>query len=518
MTTGTSTARSWTPASPPRPQPCEVPPRTSQDVALEVVGDVDLSTAAALEDRLERAGQATGGTVVVDLSRVVFIDCHGVDVLIAARTRLGSRLVLRAPAPVVTRLLELTGTAHHFEDPSTGDGTPADGDRPVPGSTPWSQEVAGAMTAAVEHLQLEHPAQAWLATRVEGDHHVIAAAAGPWAGELPAGTELPWRRPLGQADDLADTAWPVTDAAELLGAGAGTGRPLAVAASTGVLLLAGGEVAGTVCGFTSRTTTARPLTAAAPLLRLLGKVLGVTLTTGRDHAVARDLAEIDALTRLRNRRGWKEALTRESARTARYGTDAGIIAIDLDALKATNDTYGHHAGDALLVATAEALRRTCRPSDVLARLGGDEFAVLAVQADPAALTALTTRIIDDLAAARIPASVAAAPHEPTTTLENTWAEADRAMCAVKALRRAQTTAVPPGDEDAPATTVLSFYDTEGLLPTSPPRSGEEQDRSSTASRLDFIHRARQAGLSPTQIRGALALRHSPATPSPPARP
>ncbi|MDQ1643879.1 MAG: hypothetical protein QOJ50_63, partial [Cryptosporangiaceae bacterium] len=50
--------------------------------------------------------------------------------------------------------------------------------------------------------------------------------------------------------------------------------------------------------------------------------------------------------------------------------------IDLDGFKAVNDTFGHHVGDALLVATAERLRANVRPDDTVARLGGDEFAIL----------------------------------------------------------------------------------------------------------------------------------------------
>ncbi|WP_299035825.1 diguanylate cyclase domain-containing protein [uncultured Pseudokineococcus sp.] len=585
MATGTTTSSPLGPAAPSRPDPPGdvlaggADAATAADVVrLEVEGDLDLTTSAQLQERIEGAGRSSVRAVVVDLSHVAFIDCHGLGVLLAARTQLGTRLVLLAPAPVVTHLLAMTGTQHHFDAPDAGSGTstespddgpapsggtshggPATGDSatgdsatggtatggtatggtatggtatggtatgdgatddaatgdPTASSTPWSEEVLRVVTEAVEQLQLERPADLWLATRVEGDHQVVAAAAGPWSGEVPTGTTLPWRGTLEATDDLDGSAWPVTDADELLGRGSGTGRPLGVGGSTGALLLAGEEVVGTVCGFTSRTTTTEdPLDAAAPVVRLLGQVLSLALTAVRAQGVSRDLAETDVLTGLRNRRGWQECLARESGRCSRYGTRAGVVAIDLDGLKATNDTYGHPAGDALLVATAEVLRRTCRPSDVLARPGGDEFAVLAVEADPAALAALSARIGEHLHAAGIPASVAAAPHEVTGPLEDTWARADEQMYAVKALRRTGTaTSASHVAEHAAASAVLRFYAQERLLPTSTAPAGEEEERSSTASRLDFIHRARGAGLSPAQVRGALALRHSPTRPS-----
>ncbi|MFI5909299.1 diguanylate cyclase domain-containing protein [Dactylosporangium sp. NPDC051541] len=77
----------------------------------------------------------------------------------------------------------------------------------------------------------------------------------------------------------------------------------------------------------------------------------------------------DALTGLANRALFAE-------RIAAAGGAASILIIDLDGFKAVNDTFGHHAGDTLLRAVADRLRRCVRPADTVARLGGDEFAVL----------------------------------------------------------------------------------------------------------------------------------------------
>lgn len=83
----------------------------------------------------------------------------------------------------------------------------------------------------------------------------------------------------------------------------------------------------------------------------------------------------DPLTGVANRKGFDQALARVFAAPATQ-RPASIVMIDLDRFKTINDTAGHAAGDAMLVAVAEAIVATVRDTDVVARLGGDEFAVL----------------------------------------------------------------------------------------------------------------------------------------------
>ncbi|HEX8753457.1 MAG TPA: PAS domain S-box protein [Solirubrobacterales bacterium] len=88
------------------------------------------------------------------------------------------------------------------------------------------------------------------------------------------------------------------------------------------------------------------------------------------------LADHDALTGLFNRRRFEEELERELTSAQRFETAGAVLVLDLDHFKLVNDTLGHAAGDELITAVAEILRRRLRSSDVLGRMGGDEFAVV----------------------------------------------------------------------------------------------------------------------------------------------
>ena len=77
------------------------------------------------------------------------------------------------------------------------------------------------------------------------------------------------------------------------------------------------------------------------------------------------------------------------------GADFSVMLIDLDYFKQVNDSFGHAAGDQLLVEVARRLESTCRQSDLVARLGGDEFALLAIsgQAEDG-MRILAERVLD----------------------------------------------------------------------------------------------------------------------------
>jgi diguanylate cyclase (GGDEF)-like protein len=96
------------------------------------------------------------------------------------------------------------------------------------------------------------------------------------------------------------------------------------------------------------------------------------------EAEAQELARVDSLTGLGNRRAFEETLLSELARSERAGTPLSLLVCDLDSFKEINDRYGHLAGDDCLRAAADAVRAELRLVDSAFRWGGDEFVVLLV--------------------------------------------------------------------------------------------------------------------------------------------
>ena len=111
-------------------------------------------------------------------------------------------------------------------------------------------------------------------------------------------------------------------------------------------------------------------------LELLAARAGSATDNAKRFHEARQLADLDALTSLHNRRYFHETLAREVARAQRYDRRLALIVFDLDDFKAVNDRIGHLAGDSVLADAAERVRDVVRSADIACRVGGDEFAVI----------------------------------------------------------------------------------------------------------------------------------------------
>jgi diguanylate cyclase (GGDEF)-like protein len=111
-------------------------------------------------------------------------------------------------------------------------------------------------------------------------------------------------------------------------------------------------------------------------LETLALRAGPAIENANRFREARQLADLDALTGLHNRRFFHETLARECARAHRYQRKLSLIVFDLDDFKDVNDRIGHLAGDAVLAEAAERVRDVVRTADIACRVGGDEFAVI----------------------------------------------------------------------------------------------------------------------------------------------
>lgn len=100
----------------------------------------------------------------------------------------------------------------------------------------------------------------------------------------------------------------------------------------------------------------------------------------------------DAMTGLYNRQTILNALQREMARSAREGTSVGSILADVDHFKAINDTYGHSAGDEVLLEVAGRMKSALRPYDSLGRYGGEEFLIVTPNCGPGETQEIAERL------------------------------------------------------------------------------------------------------------------------------
>jgi diguanylate cyclase (GGDEF)-like protein len=115
-------------------------------------------------------------------------------------------------------------------------------------------------------------------------------------------------------------------------------------------------------------------------LEELARTSAPAIRNAQKFRLARQLADVDGLTSLHNRRYFHETLARETARAQRYERRLALVVLDIDDFKETNDRLGHLGGDAVLAAVAERLLSAVRRADIACRVGGDEFAVILPEA------------------------------------------------------------------------------------------------------------------------------------------
>jgi diguanylate cyclase (GGDEF)-like protein len=235
------------------------------------------------------------------------------------------------------------------------------------------------LEAGVQHVRLAHNARPGFA--------------------LPEGLEVPWADTLCKRS-LDEGRACTTDVQDVWGDSVAA-RELGIAVYVSVpVQLSDGQLWGTLCGADAQPAgDADELARHLPALRLFARLIAgevereaAVVAAREDAARAAEDARTDPLTGLAARRVVEPWLSEQLA-AVEPGEVVVVAYVDVDRFKAVNDTHGHAAGDAVLVAVAQHLRALARPADLVARLGGDEF-VLAARLPVLGARTLSSRLAE----------------------------------------------------------------------------------------------------------------------------
>ena len=163
------------------------------------------------------------------------------------------------------------------------------------------------------------------------------------------------------------------------------------------------------------------------------------------HDEVQELAFLDDLTKLNNRRYLDIILAKEHSRARRHKRNYSVVFLDLDGLKKINADHGHLVGSQVIQHAGQIIRETMRTSDYAFRFGGDEFVVLLVESDVEGAVVYGNRLCEKIQAAEFPvvgsitasAGVAGFPDHGQTAWE-VLNHADKALYKAKGKGRNQT--------------------------------------------------------------------------------
>lgn len=251
------------------------------------------------------------------------------------------------------------------------------------------QQVSGLDSAYLTTIDLSRDEQRILYAHNAGEMNMPEGLAVPWEDTL-CKRALDEGRPF---TPNVSQCWGDSDAARALGIETYISTPIR---------LGNGDLYGTLCAASSKSQEPSP--DVKRLLALFATLIAQNVERERllqalvasNQALAVQ-ARTDELTGLYNRRALLEELGRMLAMGKRSGVSVFVVFVDLDGLKAINDSRGHEVGDALIVQVGKALRSSLREEDFAARIGGDEYIVVGpgpMQADsaPDAASAFRDRV------------------------------------------------------------------------------------------------------------------------------
>jgi diguanylate cyclase (GGDEF)-like protein len=172
-------------------------------------------------------------------------------------------------------------------------------------------------------------------------------------------------------------------------------------------------------------------------LEELAEHVAPAIENARRFREARQLADLDSLTGLHNRRYFHETLAREVDRAQRYQRRLSLVIVDVDGFKEINDRIGHLAGDAVLAEIADRIRQVVRSADIPCRVGGDELAVILPEVEEGQAQQLVGRIQRAVSsqpiarAGRVRVSAGVADLQPNDSPNSLFERGDESLYAAK---------------------------------------------------------------------------------------
>jgi diguanylate cyclase (GGDEF)-like protein len=172
-------------------------------------------------------------------------------------------------------------------------------------------------------------------------------------------------------------------------------------------------------------------------LEELAERVAPAIENARRFREARQLADLDALTGLHNRRYFHETLAREVERAQRYQRRLSLVLVDVDGFKEINDRIGHLAGDAVLAEIGARIRKVVRSADIPCRVGGDELAVIVPEVEVGQARQLVGRIQRAVSsqpiarAGRVRVSAGVGDLQPNDTATTLFERADESLYTAK---------------------------------------------------------------------------------------
>jgi diguanylate cyclase (GGDEF)-like protein len=158
----------------------------------------------------------------------------------------------------------------------------------------------------------------------------------------------------------------------------------------GIPLMQGKEVIGTLSAISKNVNAFNQK--QIRLLETIASQISITLQNVKMYERMKELAIIDELTGIYNRRFFYLAANKEIERAVRYSKDLSLIIIDIDHYKDVNDHFGHMAGDKVLQKLTQVIQKELRSSDVFSRYGGEEFLILLSDTEGEAAANVAERI------------------------------------------------------------------------------------------------------------------------------